>query len=264
MVFAFYFYFVEFAADEFPGHIVIGALADHDLNLILLGDSFEARGEVHVIAHDRPGQAFFRAHVAHVDRARVETDADGDGRAIFLIPFFVEPHERLRHFERAVASGLRVIALRVGRAPEGHDRVADVFIERAKIGEEDVRHCTEIFVEQADELVGGEALGNGGESADVAEHNRQFFRFAAGMNVFLWIFFDQADDAGRKILREAFADFALFALLENHAKAGDGGVVRGERTGRKHEAEPAPLAREGKIDEPAESGEREQHGDRGP
>ena len=148
-----------------------------------------------------------------------------------------------------------VVALRIGRSPECHDGVADVFVERAQVLENDVRHLSQVLVEQANEFVGGHALGKAGEAANVAEHDCQFLGLASGTNVFLRIFFDQRDHPGREILREGLADLPLFAFLEDHAEAGDDGVVRHQRARGNHKAEPPPHRDKAEIDKPSKYGQ---------
>jgi hypothetical protein len=106
-----------------------------------------------------------------------------------------------------------VIGLRVGRSPERHDGIADVFVERAQIAKQNVGHGGEILIQQIYEIVGREALGERGEIADVAEHHGQVFDFATGTNVFVRIFLDERDHSGRKVLRKCAADFPFLALF---------------------------------------------------
>ena len=83
-----------------------------------------------------------------------------------------------------------MLSLRIGRSPKRHDGVADVLVECAQVLENDVRHFSQVFVEQANQFVGGHALGEAGEAANVAEHDGQFLGLPAGANVFLRISFD--------------------------------------------------------------------------
>ncbi len=170
-------------------------------------------------------------------------------------PFCVELLQAMNHFESAVAGAQRVVALRVRRPPECHDGVADVFIERAQVFEDDLGHLTQVFVQQAHQFVGGHAFGKAGEAANVAEHDGQFLGLAAGANVFLRISFDQRNHAGRQVLREGLADLPLFAFLEDHAEACDHGVVRHQSAGGDDKAEPPSHGGEAEIDEPSEYGQ---------
>ena len=65
----------------------VGVFADHNLNLVLLGDALETRGQVHVIAHHRPRKALGVAHAAEVDLAGIQADTDGERRAVLLLHF---------------------------------------------------------------------------------------------------------------------------------------------------------------------------------
>ncbi len=74
--------------------------------------------------------------------------------------------------------------LRLHRCPEeSHHRVADVLVEGAAAPEDDVRHRGEVFVEELDQVGGGELLGDPGEPADVGEHHGQVHLPAAELEV---------------------------------------------------------------------------------
>src|SRR5438132_14385198 len=73
--------------------------------------------------------------------------------------------------EHAVARVLHIIHR---RAPERHDLVADVLVERAAVlAADDGAHVRKVFVDVLAQLVGLERLGNAGESAHVGEQDRQ-------------------------------------------------------------------------------------------
>ncbi len=65
------------------------------------------------------------------------------------------------------------------RAPEGHHRVADVFVERPVDLEDDARHVRKILIEEEREFLRVQFFRNGGEAANVAEHH--------GDVGFLWV-----------------------------------------------------------------------------
>src|SRR5664279_4452670 len=68
---------VHFPVDEAldRSHDVLG---DENAHAVFLGEIFEARGEVHRVAHHRIGTAEMRAHVADAHRAAVEADANAE------------------------------------------------------------------------------------------------------------------------------------------------------------------------------------------
>ncbi len=65
-----------------------------------------------------------------------------------------------------------MIVLRDGGAEEGHDGVADEFIERAAVGEDRLHGAGEEVREELRHFFGGLRFRNGGEAADVGEENR--------------------------------------------------------------------------------------------
>ena len=111
-------------------------------------------------------------------------------------PFGVERRKAARHLQRARTTAERVILLRIRRAPESHDRVADVFVQRPIRGENDFGHFPQVFIEQADQLVRRQTFGDGGESANIAEQYGELLALAARANVLLRILFDQLDHSG--------------------------------------------------------------------
>src|SRR5208282_3057741 len=152
---------------------------------------------------------------------------------------------------------------RIRRSPERHNGIADVFIECAQMAKQNVGHHGQILIQQINQFVRCQALGERGEIANVAEHHRQVLDFASGTNVLMWILLDQFDDPGRDVLRKCPADFPLLAFFMNHPKAGDGSIRGHQRRRRYHEAVPAPPVYEAVVDEPGECGQHRHGGERG-
>ena len=108
---------------------------------------------------------------------------------------------------------------REGRVPERHDRVADVFVDRAAILLDDHGHRREVAAEQRGEAlrVALVALGERREATDVAEQNRELAALAAQL---------QGARAGgqpvdhhrRQIAAERVADGAAPCLLAHVAR----------------------------------------------
>ena len=63
-------------------------------------------------------------------------------------PFRLQFGEASQHIHGAEAAALGVIGLVKRSAPDGHHRVADVFIERALVAKNDPRHLGEVAVQQ--------------------------------------------------------------------------------------------------------------------
>ncbi len=82
--------------------------------------------------------------------------------------------------QRGLAGEPRVIRLALGRVPDRHDRVADVFVDRpAAIAVNDPRHHLEITAQRVGQLVRRQLLGGRGEILDVGEHDRDLGQLAA-------------------------------------------------------------------------------------
>src|SRR5689334_12776920 len=128
-----------------------------------------------------------------------------------------------------------MVRLRKRRAPESHNGIADIFVERAPALEQDIRHCAQIFVQQAHEFIRRKPFGNSRERAYVAEHDRQLLRLTTSLEVLARIFFEQCNYTGRDVTLEGATNSPFLALLEDHTEASDGSVVHGESSGRDHE-----------------------------
>ena len=61
-----------------------------------------------------------------------------------------------------------------GRAPESHDGITDVLVERATLILNDGCHFTQVFVHELRQLFRFEPLGNAGEAPDVGKQHGQF------------------------------------------------------------------------------------------
>ena len=77
----------------------------------------------------------------------------------------------LEEAERGPAGSQRVVLLGDRGAPEGHQRVADVLVQRAALLEHDAGHGREVAIDELHQRLGSHALREGGEPADVAEEH---------------------------------------------------------------------------------------------
>src|SRR6476646_6462443 len=69
---------------------------------------------------------------------------------------------------------------RLGRVPNGHDRVADVLVDGpVGLSLDNPRELLEVETEYARQLIGGKSLGERGESFDIAKHDRNLEEFSA-------------------------------------------------------------------------------------
>ena len=100
------------------------------------------------------------------------------------------------------------------RSPEGHHRVANVFVESAVVFENQTSHVRKILVQEIREILSVEFLGNSREAANIAEHD--------GNVGFLWfhktrIDEQAADHFGAEVLAESGADAAFFFFFEQRS-----------------------------------------------
>src|SRR5215472_15510871 len=88
------------------------------------------------------------------------------------LPLLLQFADAVHHFQGCLASLGGVAWFFEGRAPEGHNRVSDVLVERTLMIEDETGHIRKILVQEQRQVLCIELLGNGCEAADVAEHHR--------------------------------------------------------------------------------------------
>ena len=194
-----------------------GALADHDVEVVGLRLRFEARGQVYVVAQHRIVEAMLRAHVADAAHAGVEADADtdvGEGLALGLglaAPNRIEPRELVAHGKCGQAGVLGVRRVVERGIPKRHDGIAHVLVDGAARRQDQVAHRREEAVDEARQPLGIEALREGGEAADVAEHERHLAHRAAELEP-LGMARELLDDGGCEIAAERDAHAPALGL----------------------------------------------------
>src|SRR4051812_40293350 len=67
--------------------------------------------------------------------------------------------------------------------PMREDPVPDEFVDNPLVLEDDLRHSCQVLVEQRDQLHGRSSFGQGGETADVAEEDREFALLARQVHI---------------------------------------------------------------------------------
>ncbi len=165
-------YAIDLAPDEFRRR-AFRLLAAQDAHAVDLRQPLEPRREIDRVAQHRVGLAEARAHVADVHRAGVEADADRERRPAARTELRAQRLHPLLHRERRRDGILRVARVRQRRSPEGHDGVADVLVDGAATGVDDLRHRRQVGVHQRGELARLQRLRGGGEVADVGEQHRE-------------------------------------------------------------------------------------------
>jgi len=167
---------------------------------------------VDVVTHQRVVHARRRAHVADDHVAGIEADANMQLRLALGDPFPVQLAQHTHHFDGRPGREHRVVVLRNRRAPECHDLVADVFIERPVIFKNDVGHRLQILVEVLDEGLRGKALGYGRKAPYIRKENGKDLLFAAEFQL-VRVFEKLIHDRFRYEFGECLPDVFLLALF---------------------------------------------------
>ena len=163
---------------------------------------------------------------------------DADAHANLLqscgLALFVEGAD---HFLDVVAGAHGLQLVLVGaerRAPQRHDRVADVLVQRAVMAEDDVAHALEVLVHHRDHLGRRDALRQAGEAADVGEQDRDALDRAALLDDEI-AGHDAFHEVGREHARQRGAQRGLLhhAALQQHVVDGDRSLPRHGRQHRK-------------------------------
>ena len=188
-----------------------------------------------------------------IDRAGVQADADGDLRAPFRSAILRFSFSSLRIISRGAAtSAIGMILLRIGRSPERHDGVADVFVERAQIAENNVRHCAQVFIEQrrvrpgvrpSESVVKSRMSLNITVSSLVSPPGRMYFCGSFSIS---------AITPGERYCENVLRIFRFSRSSRITRKLVMDGIIGHQRARGNHEAEPAPPVRKTEVDEPGE------------
>ncbi len=117
---------------------------------------------------------------------------------------------------------LGVVGIVERSVPERHDAIADVFVDRAAPGQDQVGHRGQEAVDQAGQpgRVGLELLGDRGKAADVAEHDAEHAGFAAELQP-LGVRRQRRHQFGREVVPERRLDGAALAIDKAVAKQED-------------------------------------------
>ncbi len=150
-------------------------------------------------------------------------------------PLFILSQD-LDLLERALAGQEGMIRLRQRRAPEAHDLVPDVLVQRPRVIQDEVRHGGEVQVEVVDQLLRRHALREGRESADVGEEYGQLLVHASqlGRDGSLE---DLIHERRADVLAEHVADAPLVPFLENRAVGNDRQEAEEDAESRAHEGQ---------------------------
>ena len=135
-----------------------------------LGSLFEPRRDVHGIADD-DHLAFGTANRSH-DVARIDPDPDLEGHAEALMKIDVQTLESRDHLQGRPDGAARVILVGHRDAEDGHDRVADVLLDRPAPAVDDAGHRREVGPEKRLQALGVEALSQVRRADQIREEDR--------------------------------------------------------------------------------------------
>src|SRR6266513_4686304 len=112
---------------------VARGFADQNADAVALGAAFEAGGDVDRIAHRRVRASHPRPHVPDPHGTGIPADVDLVRRPAARGELGVQPLALVLHLDGGEHTVARVLRIVHRRAPERHDRIADVLVERAAV-----------------------------------------------------------------------------------------------------------------------------------
>src|SRR5438105_15719842 len=127
------------------------ALADEDIDTVNARERFQSRSEVDGVTDDgwiEPFVRFVGTDIADDRLAVIDSNAERERVCSLSLPGRIELRHFTSHPECRTYSRFRIFRRAVAAhvSPNGHDRVADKFIERAAIIEDHRHHATEVTI----------------------------------------------------------------------------------------------------------------------
>ena len=110
-----------------------------------------------------------------------------------------------------------VIVLRQWRVPEGHDRIADEFIDRAALRDDRVAPPIEQCIDERHEVFRWQLLAERREAADIDEQHGYVLDLAAKLEG-IGMAFDLMQDIGRYEVAESVSEHAPVAVGHEQAE----------------------------------------------
>ena len=164
--------------------MIPGGLAYQDnrfrLRIDLLAQSLKPLRRVHDVADNGVVDPVRRADVADDQRPGMNANADAHpflagGRALVIVG-----GDRALDGGGCAGGALGRVVDLVRGAPKGHDRVADILIDRAALLLDAFGNQGEVLVDELGDFRRGHRLAGRGETGDVGEHDREFAFFGPG------------------------------------------------------------------------------------
>ena len=145
----------------------------------LLAERFQPGREIDRVADDRIGQARPRSEIPDNDGAACHADADIDsvslpGVADLAAKPVIDRRNMVLQRDGGVHGTRMVVGLCQRRVPEGHDAVADEFVQRAAMRHDDLACLVEDDIDQPRQRlrVCGHRFRQRREAANIHEHHR--------------------------------------------------------------------------------------------
>lgn len=219
----------EFIAQKvFADGLVGGVRDDHFASG---GLAAKSGGDVDVVADDGEFESFLGAHVSCDDLSAVDADTCAKRRSAIGDAGVVEVFESDLDLVGSQDGAARIFGAALGGSPDGHDGIADKFVESAFVSKDDIDQKLEVFVEIGDELFGVVAFAHGGEATDIGEHDGGFGEFTPHADGEV-VFVEAIHDGGGEKALEVSADQGFFFDL-----AGELGVFDGDGRLRRDDAD---------------------------
>ncbi len=187
----------------------LGGFPEHDRSR-LRNVFLEAGGDVDGVTEDRVIDTGRRPDVTYHDRSRVHRHPNLDAIEAFGFALAVPDVQGLQQFDGRTHGALGVILLRQRRTEERHDGIADEFIERAAVFENDIRSDRKELIEKCRHVLRRQAFTASGKADDVGKKDRrlgQSHRLAIGPGVRQHDF----DDRRRVIALETVPGLSFFS-----------------------------------------------------
>src|ERR1700682_799134 len=154
-------------------------LAQQDRRAISLVGAFQTRGKVDCISDRRVSKTRARSDIADDDVAGVNPDPHRHWRGTLGSEPARQSGEAILHVHRCLQRVFGVLLIRQRRAPERHDAVADVLVDRSTVTVDHRAHRVEILAQHCDDGTRLQLLGHGREVRQVGKQQGQLALLAA-------------------------------------------------------------------------------------
>src|SRR6266478_5154946 len=194
---------------------VVGALADNDFGIELLGRGLEARRQVHRVTDSRVLHMLFGADVPDYGATRVDSYSHAHARTSLGLPFDAQRLQFLLHLQRRGDRMLFLVRVIERRTENHHHSVAQELVDRTLIAQHNLDHAVEELAQQFDHLFRLHRLRYRREAADVCEQDRYPATLALEHGK-LSVDHDRIEDLARYVAGEGPLDRVAFAQPGRH------------------------------------------------